>query len=743
MGTINDAFAATFRDFATDGVKASGAYDPPKSDVRALAILIEAQIAAAALSANDFAAAQVLLQDLEASALAAALASEASKIEALDAREAADQVLQQSAALLDAAEAFGDVATQLGGQQGIVVYENGGFGAAPRSDFRGEPGADLSNVGTIADAKGLDILAAQAGAKLLGLTDRPGPWRLWQAPIAALPGNAQDFTWFEDQGGNRWYYDPADRRCNILALGAVPDAVINGSNEWEGTDNAGCFAVAAANFDVVLVPQGAGAYLCDTAVQIRENQVWMGEGTICHSSDSATIFRADGVDGWHIMGLRLRGTLIAAGGVTTERGIHATNANGHVIFNVGTIGFKGEGILFDGEDTGGSRGDQGQIMACFAQDCTIPLKFQGRGAEFNHVTGYRTTGCAGPITVGSGNIYFTGLRAVDNPGSPLAVIDGVNDGHGGIEGGTISHNGGPITFTGIQTGFNINGVDIYENQIQVQDSAGIKFNDCELDAELVIGVSAKVVATIAAGNTTITVTEVTSGALTVGMVISGPGIPSNTTIAAFGTGAGGVGTYTLSDAPTATYSGGTLIGGGGGPVSVTNCFFPQDYGFAVSGSGAKLAYLAGNKNEYGPSDLNDPAAIYLEAVVFGIPGSIAAGAVLSFDDVQADNRDCFNGSRFIAPVPGRYRVRAGATITEASNTAGGGYMTVRRNSVGLEPYGLIGGAVGTPSGSLAIGMLDVVVVCPNAGDVIDITGNAAGSDPKLGSGKLTIELVTA
>ena len=63
-----------------------------------------------------------------------------------------------------------------------------------------------------------------------------------------------------------------------------------------------------------------------------------------------------------------------------------------------------------------------------------------------------------------------------------------------------------------------------------------------------------------ATDTSLNVTSVTSGTIQVGMYISGTGIPANTYIASFGTGAGGVGTYTLSAATTATASGVAITG---------------------------------------------------------------------------------------------------------------------------------------------------------------------------------------
>jgi hypothetical protein len=58
--------------------------------------------------------------------------------------------------------------------------------------------------------------------------------------------------------------------------------------------------------------------------------------------------------------------------------------------------------------------------------------------------------------------------------------------------------------------------------------------------------------------TLITVTNVASGELAIGQVVSGTNIPSGATITALGTGTGGIGTYTLSAACTATGSGITM-----------------------------------------------------------------------------------------------------------------------------------------------------------------------------------------
>ena len=67
-----------------------------------------------------------------------------------------------------------------------------------------------------------------------------------------------------------------------------------------------------------------------------------------------------------------------------------------------------------------------------------------------------------------------------------------------------------------------------------------------------IGAASTAVVTGSVATTVLTVTAVTSGALTVGIAISGTGITAGTTISSFGTGTGGAGTYNLSNSMTAS-----------------------------------------------------------------------------------------------------------------------------------------------------------------------------------------------
>lgn len=76
MGDISTGFVNTFRDFIVAGVPASGRHEPRKADIRALALPIEAGIAAAALSGTNLTAAMALVAPLLQSAQAAQAAAE-------------------------------------------------------------------------------------------------------------------------------------------------------------------------------------------------------------------------------------------------------------------------------------------------------------------------------------------------------------------------------------------------------------------------------------------------------------------------------------------------------------------------------------------------------------------------------------------------------------------------------------------------------------------------------------------
>ena len=67
---------------------------------------------------------------------------------------------------------------------------------------------DQFEVGTLAQAKLLNIKALRAGATRIRLSNRGGAiFREWLIGEPALPGTLADYCWFTDAGGTNWMLD--------------------------------------------------------------------------------------------------------------------------------------------------------------------------------------------------------------------------------------------------------------------------------------------------------------------------------------------------------------------------------------------------------------------------------------------------------------------------------------------------------------------------------------------------------
>lgn len=129
--------------------------------------------------------------------------------------------------------------------------------------------------------------------------------------------------------------------------------------------------------------------------------------------------------------------------------------------------------------------------------------------------------------------------------------------------------------------------------------------------------------------TTLTVTAVSSGVLSVGQIISGSGVTPGTKITALGTGIGGVGTYTVDTSQTAssttitatsaeaTADGGNTGNGAMGAITVDNNAIAGDYVLTVT----KAASDAGDFQVVDPNG---------NVVGLGTVGVAFSGGGLSF-----------------------------------------------------------------------------------------------------------------
>lgn len=146
--------------------------------------------------------------------------------------------------------------------------------------------------------------------------------------------------------------------------------------------------------------------------------------------------------------------------------------------------------------------------------------------------------------------------------------------------------------------------------------------------------------------TTLTVSAVTSGALSIGSMLTGGTISANTWITAYGTGTGGTGTYTVNNSQTV--AGGTTITGVGG-MPLAGSGIPA-WGVAQEGDGsaigaatpaiAEIDCTSATASSTGPDTLSIAGAV-LTCVTSGASNNqfnAGSGSTLAANIVAAINR---------------------------------------------------------------------------------------------------------
>lgn len=110
-----------------------------------------------------------------------------------------------------------------------------------------------------------------------------------------------------------------------------------------------------------------------------------------------------------------------------------------------------------------------------------------------------------------------------------------------------------MTSAGVPSWKNPKYGSFYDTTTQVVNAANTAYPMSLNSTGLSNGVSVLTTSAVVTGSialTTLTVTAVTSGTLSIGQVITGTGVTANTKIIAFGTGTGGAGTYTVDISQT-------------------------------------------------------------------------------------------------------------------------------------------------------------------------------------------------
>jgi RHS repeat-associated protein len=180
-------------------------------------------------------------------------------------------------------------------------------------------------------------------------------------------------------------------------------------------------------------------------------------------------------------------------------------------------------------------------------------------------------------TVGSTTLWTTSNAAVvtGSLAANAAVVTGSISSAAAVVTGSIAPNKAVVTGS-------------------ISNTAAVVTGSIEPGAAVVTGSilpsAAVVTGSIGPSSTTMTVTAVTSGALAVGQFITGTGVASGTQIVSFGTGSGGVGTYTVNYGQTVS-SGATLTSPGPTMTVTAVTSGALAVGQAITGTGVTAGTL--------------------------------------------------------------------------------------------------------------------------------------------------------
>lgn len=435
-------------------------------------------------------------------------------------------------------------------------------------------------------------------------------------------------------------------------------------------------ATAAGTGGTVIIPQGT--YFVSDVVDILDGQTWRFEGaTLRHTDDTKTFLRADGKSDWSIEGNVILQGLLTTAETTAECGLHITNGKRFRVEGVTAKLFKGKGIWLDGVDSGTYRGDRGQFTDCATHECTVGLQVDaGAGAEYNTWVNFCASGNTTAVVIGAGNNTFVGGNVVDNT-TGIKLVNGANHGHGMFVGTNINHNNAEnIHAIAVINGYTFAGCHIYGNGTT---TGAIWLDGCR------------------------------------GITIEG----------------GVIDCYIYNDSGT-----------GSGANNVTGNYFPGDYGVQLLSNNGALGqlFVSGNFGPNWPSEINDPAAVFVEATRASTAQDLSAGSTtLVFNNEIKDLRAAYDPATgiFTAPFPCTVRDEVTFTVTAASGLAASYVALVKGASsdVGYAPMTAL-------SATLGVGGLACTVTL-NTGETLRWKSTITGTSPVLAitQSRRTITLV--
>jgi hypothetical protein len=269
--------------------------------------------------------------------------------------------------------------------------------------------------------------------------------------------------------------------ASVLDFGADPTGT---------TDSSDAFGAAQSASDTIIVPNGT--YIKNANTTITSGKTWLFYGAVIkHSSDTATMFTVgSGVADWNILGHLVLEGMLTTNVDTGECGIHITNPHRGYIQRITCRKFKGKGVVVDGSNGGGYRGDGLTIDSLGLYENRQGFEFvAGNGAEYLSVGRVEAVGNIFAGTIAAGNCQIHGGNISDNYYGPL-LGSGSNHGHGGLHGLNLNHNTyWNLKAENVTAGFTIDACHIYADsattgKVVISNSSGISLRGGIVDATI-------------------------------------------------------------------------------------------------------------------------------------------------------------------------------------------------------------------------------------------------------------------
>lgn len=206
------------------------------------------------------------------------------------------------------------------------------------------------------------------------------------------------------------------------------------------TDDAALFQLAAASGAPVIDARGIDCFIGST-INIPAGQTWLLAGaSITIASSTLTVFRAQNVDDWALLGpFKITGDGSTVG---TAKGVRVDGCFNWRVSDYTAENIRGWGFYLDPGAATLPLTNHGDVKNFRAQDCYIGWEdLPGTGAEYMTLTAPIMRHCtlANMITA-AGNIITVGGHITEGLADGVILKAGTNHGHGIFIGTNINHN---------------------------------------------------------------------------------------------------------------------------------------------------------------------------------------------------------------------------------------------------------------------------------------------------------------